>query len=53
MECILTNGEEEKTVYIVIPKDALGGDRNKLFEKNVKIVVKEFMIMDRSPRSLS
>eukprot|EP00092_Neocalanus_flemingeri_P069905 GFUD01085746.1.p1 GENE.GFUD01085746.1~~GFUD01085746.1.p1 ORF type:complete len:453 (-),score=190.54 GFUD01085746.1:22-1209(-) len=52
LECVLTNGEEEKTVFILIPREALGGDRDKLFDKNVKIVVKNFMIMERSPRAL-
>merc|ERR1711874_803405 len=53
LECVLTNGEDERTVVIVIPRDSLGGDREKLFNKNVKIVVKDFMVMERSPRSLS
>eukprot|EP00091_Calanus_sinicus_P004199 TRINITY_DN14425_c0_g1_i1.p1 TRINITY_DN14425_c0_g1~~TRINITY_DN14425_c0_g1_i1.p1 ORF type:complete len:125 (-),score=51.85 TRINITY_DN14425_c0_g1_i1:107-481(-) len=53
MECVLTNGEEERTVVIVIPRDSLGGGRDKLFDKNVKIVVKDFMLMERSPRTLS
>jgi len=53
LECILTNGEDERTVLIVIPGDSLGGDRNKLFNKNVKIVVKDFMVMERGPRTLS
>merc|ERR1712025_881442 len=47
LECTLTNGEDERTVLIVIPGDSLGGDRNKLFNKNVKIVVKDFMVMER------
>jgi len=53
LECVLTNGDEERTVVIVIPRDSLGGDRDKLFNKNVKIVVKDFMVMERSPRTLS
>merc|ERR1712098_657568 len=53
LECTLTNGEDERTVLIVIPGDSLGGDRNKLFNKNVKIVVKDFMVMERGPRTLS
>ena len=39
MECVLTNGEEERTVVKVIPRDSLGGGRDILFDKNVKIVV--------------
>merc|ERR1712025_305858 len=53
LECTLTNGEDERTVLIVIPGDSLGGDRNKLLNKNVKIVVKAFMVMERGPRTLS
>merc|ERR1712013_33457 len=53
LDCVLTNGEDERTVVLVIPADSLGGDRNKLFNKNVKIVVKDFMIMERGPRTLS
>merc|ERR1712106_852651 len=53
LECVLTNGDEERTVVIVIPRDSLGGERDKLFNKNVKIVVKDFMVMERSPRTLS
>merc|ERR1712142_861260 len=53
LEGILTNGEDERTVLIVIPGESLGGDRNKLFNKNVKIVVKDFMVMERGPRTLS
>jgi len=53
LECVLTNGEDKRTVFLVIPGDSLGGDRNKLFNKNVKIVVKDFMIMERGPRTLS
>jgi len=53
LECVLTNGEDKRTVVLVIPGDSLGGDRNKLFNKNVKIVVKDFMIMERGPRTLS
>merc|ERR1711874_392116 len=53
LECVLTNGEDERTVVIVIPRDSLGGNRDKLFNKNVKIVVKDFMVMERNPRSLS
>merc|ERR1712152_8216 len=53
LACILTNGEDERTVLIVIPGNSLGGDRNKLFNKNVKIVVKDFMVMERGPRTLS
>ena len=53
LECVLTNGDEERTVVIVIPRDSLGGQRDKIFNKNVKIVVKDFMVMERSPRTLS
>merc|ERR1719312_577702 len=53
LDCVLTNSEDERTVVLVIPADSLGGDRNKLFNKNVKIVVKDFMIMERGPRTLS
>merc|ERR1712106_1315858 len=51
LECVLTNGDEKRTVVIVIPRDSLGGERDKLFNKNVKIIVKDFMVMERSPRA--
>merc|ERR1712106_1242995 len=33
LECVLTNGDEERTVVIVNPRDSLGGQRDKLFNK--------------------
>merc|ERR1712228_53631 len=48
MECTLLNGEERKTVFIVIPRTGL--DTERLFSKNVKVVVKDLMIMDFSPK---
>merc|ERR1712013_731795 len=41
-------GGEPKTVYIPIPKQGL--DLTRLFDKNVKVVVKDLMIMDISPK---
>merc|ERR1711902_457932 len=41
-------GGEPKTVYILIPKQ--GPDLTRLFDKNVKVVVKDLMIMDISPK---
>jgi len=41
-------GGEPKTVYILIPKQGL--DLTRLFDKNVKVVVKDLMIMDISPK---
>merc|ERR1712227_1156249 len=53
MECTHMDGDEEKTVLLIIPRDSLGDiTLNRLFDKNVKIIVKDFMIMDRSPRRL-
>ena len=47
------DGDEEKTVMLIIPRDSLGDiSLDRLFDKNVKIIVKDFMIMDRSPRRL-
>merc|ERR1712121_197799 len=46
LECILRNGDEPKTVYIVINKE--GVNTRRLFDKNVKVVVKDLMIMDIS-----
>ena len=46
LECVFASTEEEMTVFLVIPRDSLGGNRKKLFDKNIKIVVKDFMIMD-------
>merc|ERR1712055_722373 len=31
LKCVLTNGDEELTVRIVIPGDTLNGDKKKLF----------------------
>jgi len=53
MECKHMDGDEEKTVLLIIPRDSLGDvSLDRLFDKNVKIIVKDFMIMDRSPRRL-
>merc|ERR1712117_581107 len=53
MSCKHMDGDEDKTVMILIPKEVLGDiSLTRLFDKNVKIVVKDFMIMDRSPRRL-
>merc|ERR1712079_85728 len=53
MSCKHMDGDEEKTIMLLIPKDVLGDvSLTRLFDKNVKIVVKDFMIMDRSPRRL-
>merc|ERR1719410_1184865 len=41
-------GGQPKTVYILIPKQGL--DLTRLFDKNVKVVVKDLMIMDISPK---
>merc|ERR1711971_1514284 len=50
LECRLRpkDGGEPKTVYILIPKEGL--DLTRLFDKNVKVVVKDLMIMDISPK---
>merc|ERR1711915_303224 len=48
LECVLRNGEEPRTVYIVINRE--GVDTNRLFDKNVKVVVNDLMIMDISPK---
>merc|ERR1712038_1996622 len=51
MNCTQMEGEEKKTVMLLIPKEVLGDiSLTRLFDKNVKIVVKDFMVMDRSPR---
>merc|ERR1711915_863764 len=53
MKCKHSTGDEEKTVFLIIPKESLGDvTLDRLFDKNVKIIVKDFMIMDRSPRRL-
>merc|ERR1739841_467431 len=50
MSCKHMDGNEEKTIMLLIPKEILGDiSLTRLFDKNVKIVVKDFMIMDRSP----
>lgn len=48
LECILRGGDEPRTVYIVINKD--GVNTKRLFDKNVKVLVKDLMIMDISPK---
>ena len=53
LKCVLSNGENERTVVIVLSKESLGVTRDKLFDKNVKLIVKDFMLMERSPRNLS
>merc|ERR1712110_664473 len=53
MSCKHMDGDEDKTVMLLIPKEVLGDiSLTRLLDKNVKIVVKDFMIMDRSPRRL-
>merc|ERR1712154_431849 len=46
------SGDHEKSVMLLIPRDVIGDRINRLFDKNVKIVVRDFMLMDRSPRRL-
>merc|ERR1711874_863348 len=50
LECRLRpkEGGEPKIVYILIPKEGL--DLTRLFDKDVKVVVKDLMIMDISPK---
>merc|ERR1711930_46549 len=55
MNCVHMSGGQEKSVMLVIPRDVLGEvSLDALFDKNVKLVVKDFMVMDidRSPRRL-
>merc|ERR1712117_718046 len=53
MKCKHMQGDQEKTVFLIIPAETLGDvTLDRLFDKNVKIIVKDFMIMDRSPRLL-
>merc|ERR1712193_314502 len=43
MNCTQMEGEEKKTVMLLIPKEVLGDiSLTRLFDKNVKIVVKDF-----------
>jgi len=49
MECTQMDGEEKRKLYIVINKSQV--DAEKLFAKNVKVVVKDFMVMDISNQS--
>jgi hypothetical protein len=49
MECTGMDGEEMRRVFIVINKSQV--DPEKLFAKNVKVLVKDFMIMDVSNSS--
>merc|ERR1712183_1200295 len=52
MNCEHVSGDQEKSVMLLIPTDVIGDRINRLFDKNVKIVVRDFMLMDRSPRRL-
>ena len=52
MKCEHISGDQEKSVMLLIPRDVIGDRQNRLFDKNVKIVVRDFMLMDRSPRRL-
>ena len=52
MNCEHISGDQEKSVMLLIPRDVIGDRINRLFDKNVKIVVRDFMLMDRSPRRL-
>ena len=44
LECQLLNSTDQRTVTILIDKQKVDIDR--LFAKNVKVVVKELMVMD-------
>merc|ERR1711935_697927 len=49
LECILRDGDEfKRTVYIVIDKE--GVDTKRLLDKNIKVIVKDLIFMDISPK---
>merc|ERR1712080_350648 len=48
LECRLRTEGKPKTVFIVINREGIDTDR--LFNKNVKVVVKDLMVMDISPK---
>merc|ERR1711981_1177190 len=52
MNCEHSSGDQEKSIMLLIPRDVIGDRINRIFDKNVKIVVRDFMLMDRSPRRL-
>merc|ERR1712154_376432 len=53
MNCVHSTGDQGRTVMILIPRHVIGDiSLDRLYDKNVKIVVKDFMVMDRSPRRL-
>merc|ERR1711953_1015751 len=52
MNCEHISGDQEKSVMLLLPREVIGDRINRLFDKNVKIVVRDFMLMDRSPRRL-
>merc|ERR1711915_304231 len=53
MSCVHLSGDEERSIMLLIPREVIGDiSLNRLFDKNVKIVVRDFMVMDRSPRRL-
>merc|ERR1712154_345538 len=52
MNCEHMSGDHEKSVMLLIPRDVIGDRINRLCGKNVKIVVRDFMLMERSPRRL-
>merc|ERR1712183_356725 len=52
MNCEHVSGDQEKSVMLLLPRDNKRNRNNRHFDKNLKILVRDFMLMDRSPRRL-
>jgi len=50
LECVIRGRDKEKTIYFVIDEEQINGDISRLFDDNVKVVIKDLMVMDISPK---
>eukprot|EP00092_Neocalanus_flemingeri_P080117 GFUD01099904.1.p1 GENE.GFUD01099904.1~~GFUD01099904.1.p1 ORF type:complete len:1109 (+),score=396.10 GFUD01099904.1:107-3433(+) len=50
LECVVRGGQKPRTLYFVINELDISGDISRLWDDNVKVVVKDLMVMDISPK---
>merc|ERR1719347_779368 len=50
LKCVSRQKDNQKTIFFVIDEAQVSGDISRLFEDNVKVVIKELMVMDISPK---
>ena len=50
LACVARGGEKPRTLYFVINEDEIAGDISRLWDENVKVVIKQLMVMDISPK---